>query len=87
MWITHQTMLINEYRLNLNEPKAREFLKEEIQNLLERGMISKSKSPWASPVVIVDKKGGQLRMCVDFRPLNKVTKADAYSLPRIFEFY
>ena len=68
------------YRCN---PKKREFLKEEIKKLEEQGMITRSKSPWASPVVVVEKKGGDLRMCVDYRPLNKVTKPDSYPLPRI----
>lgn len=68
------------YRTN---PKKKEFLREEIKKLEQQGMIKKSMSPWAAPVVIVDKKGGDLRMCVDYRPLNKVTKPDAYPLPRI----
>jgi len=68
------------YRCN---PKKWEFLKEEIKKLEERSLISRSKSPWASPVVIVDKKGGDLRMYIDYRPLNKITKPDAYPLLRI----
>src|SRR3954471_19661356 len=49
----------------------------------EAGIIQHSYSPWASPVVIVGKKGGEKRLCVDYRKVNTVTKIDAYSLPRI----
>ena len=49
----------------------------------ENGIIRRSFSPWASPVVIVGKKGGDKRLCVDYRRLNAVTKVDAYPLPRI----
>jgi hypothetical protein len=68
------------YRCN---PKHRNFLQEEINRMEKQGLIRKSASPWASPVVIVDKKGGDKRLCVDYRKLNAVTKADAYPLPRI----
>lgn len=59
------------------------FIGEEIDRMLQQGLIEKSKSPWASPVVLVRKKNGKLRLCVDYRPLNKVTKKDRYPLPRI----
>lgn len=63
--------------------KHESFLKKEIHLLLEAGIIRPSKSPWAAPIVIVDKKNGKFRMCVDYRNLNKVTKRDTYPLPRI----
>jgi hypothetical protein len=68
------------YRMN---PVKREFLKKEIVKMEAQGIIRKSSSPWASPVVIVEKKGGDKRLCIDYRKLNSVTKADAYPLPRI----
>lgn len=59
------------------------FIKEEIQRLLKAGLITPSTSQWTSPVVVVDKKNGKKRLCVDYRKLNKATKKDCYPLPRI----
>ena len=47
------------------------------------GIVRRSFSPWASSVVIVGKKDGDKRLCIDYRKLNAVTKIDAYPLPRI----
>jgi hypothetical protein len=49
----------------------------------QQELIRKSASPWTSPVVIVDKKGGDKRLCINYRKLNAVTKADVYPLSRI----
>ncbi len=58
---------------------------KEVQSMLQRGVIEKGQSPWSSPIVLVKKKDGSLRFCVDYRKLNTVTKFDAYPLPRIDE--
>eukprot|EP00117_Sycon_ciliatum_P033802 scpid24014/ scgid4942/ Retrovirus-related Pol polyprotein from transposon 17.6; Protease; Reverse transcriptase; Endonuclease len=54
-----------------------------LDELLEKGIIQESISPWASPIVLVPKKNGSLRLCVDYRKLNGVTKPDAYPIPRV----
>ena len=63
--------------------KSQDFLREEIKTLLEQEIIEPSKSPWAAPIVLVTKKDGSTRMCVDYRKLNAITQADPYPLSRI----
>ena len=53
-------------------------IQAEIDTLLESGIIEPSTSPWASPIVPVPRPGGDVRMCVDYRKLNKVTETDTY---------
>ena len=53
--------------------------------LLKLGCIKESKSNWAQPIVIVNKSNGDLRLGIDYRLLNKLTKRDPYPLPRIDE--
>ena len=61
----------------------RERVSEMVKEMLKGGIISESSSPWARPVVIVRKKDGSLRFCVDYRQLNAITKKDVFTLPRI----
>ncbi len=57
--------------------------KQAVDQLLKQDVIERSTSPWASPIVLVRKKNGKIRPCVDYRKLNDVTYKDAYPLPRI----
>nr|GFA43756.1 retrotransposon protein, putative, Ty3-gypsy subclass [Tanacetum cinerariifolium] len=58
-------------------------LKDQLQELLERGFIRPSVSPWGAPVLFVKKKDGSMRLCIDYRELNKITIRNRYPLPRI----
>jgi hypothetical protein len=64
-------------------PKELAELKNQLQELLDKGYIHPSSSPWGSPALFVKNKDGSLRMCVDYRPLNAVTSKNKYPLPRI----
>lgn len=68
------------YRLSQREI---EEMKKQVSALLEKGWIEPSASPWGAPVLFVQKKDGSLRMCIDYRALNKRTVRDRYPLPRI----
>lgn len=54
-----------------------------VQQMEAQGIIRKSSSPWASPIVLVKKKNGKTRCCIDYRRLNIVTRQDAFPLPRV----
>ena len=62
-------------------------LKEKLKDLLEKGFIRPSVSPWGVPVLFVYKKDGTFRMCIDYRQLNKVTIKNKYPLPRIDDLF
>ena len=63
----------------------REWVKMEIESMLVDGVIEPSMSDWASPIVLIEKKDGGIRFCVDYRKLNAVTQGDAYPMPRVDE--
>ena len=61
----------------------RDEISRQTETMLDQNVIEPSNSPWASPVVLVEKKDGSVRFCVDYRRLNGATKKDVYPLPRI----
>jgi len=68
------------YRMALTELAE---LKTQLQELLQKGFIQPSSSPWGCPASFMKKKDQTLRLCVDYRPLNEVTIKNKYPLPRI----
>ena len=87
--IKHEIKLNNEVpfkdRYRRIPPQQFEEVRNHLQDMLKIGAIQHSCSPWASAVVLVHKKDGSLRFCIDLRHLNSHTIKDAYSLPRIEE--
>ncbi|KAH0672805.1 hypothetical protein KY290_025037 [Solanum tuberosum] len=79
-----QPISIPPYRMAPAELKE---LKEQLKDLLEKGFIRPSHSPWGAPVLFEKKKDGSLRMCIDYRQLNKVTVKNRYPLPRIDDLF
>ena len=62
-------------------------LKLQLQELLEKGFIRPSVSPWGAPILFVKKKDGSMRLCIDYRQLNKVTMRNKDPLPRIDDLF
>ncbi|GJV65511.1 putative reverse transcriptase domain-containing protein [Tanacetum coccineum] len=72
------------YRL---APSEMQELSNQLQELVDRGFIRPSTSPWGAPVLFVKKKDGYFRMCIDYRELNKLTVKNRYPLPRIDDLF
>jgi hypothetical protein len=76
------TAPISKRAYRVSRPELDE-LKKQIDELSEKGYIRPSTSPWAAPILFVEKKDGTRRMCIDYRALNEVTIKNKYPLPRI----
>ena len=75
---------VTPYRM---DPIELRELKTQLQELLEKGYIRPSISPWGAPVLFVKKKDGTLRLCIDYRQLNRVTIKNKYPLPRVDDLF
>ena len=68
------------YRVN---PYEQQEIKSQVKDLLDRGLIKPSSLPYGAPVLLVKKKNGTYRMCVDYRALNKITIKNRFPIPRV----
>ena len=75
---------IPPYKMAQTELKE---LKAQLEELLNKGFIRPSTSPWGAPVLLVKKKDGSLRLCIDYKQLNRVTICNQYMLPRINKLF
>ncbi|GJU42000.1 putative reverse transcriptase domain-containing protein [Tanacetum coccineum] len=71
----------------IKAPCEMKELSVQLQELLEKGFIRPSSSPWGAPILFVKKKDGSFRMCIDYRELNKLTVKNRYPLPRINDLF
>lgn len=78
--LSDSPVVYRPYRLSLYE---RELVKKKVEDLLTSGVIRESESAYASPTVLIPKKNGDVRMCVDYRALNKLTVKDRFPLLRV----
>ncbi|GKB60109.1 hypothetical protein Tco_0916295, partial [Tanacetum coccineum] len=68
-------------------PSEMQELSDQLQELVDRGFIRPSTSPWGAPVLFVKKKDGSFRMCIDYQELNKLTVKNRYPLPMIDDLF
>src|SRR6266540_5373004 len=89
--IQHTIQLLDERPVSKgNRPldqKDRIWIKQKLKDLLERGIIRELTSLYSAPIVVVDKKMGDRRMCINYRDLNAKTKKNSYPIPRQTEIF
>ena len=64
-------------------PQRKQEIDRQVDDMLQKGMVRESVSPWSSPVVHVKKKKGSFRSCVDLRKVNAVTRKDSFPMPSV----
>ena len=88
-WVSHDIEFVDPDQQPIKIPprrihgKIRDRVEEEIKRLHQDDLIEPSNSPWSSPVVPVKKPDGSIRLCIDYRAVNKVTRKDAFPLPNL----
>ncbi|RXN02784.1 reverse ribonuclease integrase [Labeo rohita] len=83
LYVTHPVPIKQRpYRMS---PSKQAVVREQLEEMLKAGIVEPSHSAWASPVVLVPKKDGKMRFCVDYRKVNAITESDAYPIPNITE--
>src|SRR6266542_3561704 len=89
--IQHTIQLLDERSVSKgNRPldqKDQIWIKQEFKDLLKRGIIKESTSPYSAPIVMVDKKMGNRHMCIDYKDLNAKTKKNSYPILRQTEIF
>lgn len=87
--VKHRIKLYDEtpfkHRARPIHPRDTEAVRQHLRDLLEVGVIRESESSFSSPIFVVRKKNGDIRLCVDYRKLNTQTVKDAYPLPNLEE--
>jgi hypothetical protein len=78
--------LVSKTPYRMSTPNLKE-LKMKLEEIMKNGYIFPSVSPWGAPMLFVKKKDGKLRLCIDFRKLNKVTMKNKYPLSRIDDLF
>ncbi|GBG75882.1 hypothetical protein CBR_g21124 [Chara braunii] len=90
--VEHSIQLVPDYRVHhpapyrLSIPEATEF-KRQLEELFRLGFIKPSNSPWGAPVLFARKADGTLRLCIDYRGLNRYTVKNSYPMPRADELF
>ena len=68
-------------------PDHREEIDRQVDDILQKGIIQESLSPWSSPVVLVKKKNGEMRFCIDYRAINRISKLDSFPMLLVVETF
>jgi hypothetical protein len=84
--LIHGAAPVSRTPYKMSTPELKD-LQMKLEEIMKKGYIRPSVSPWGAPVVFVKKKDGTLRLCIDFKQLNKVTVKNKYPLPRIDDLF
>ncbi|CAF1112294.1 unnamed protein product, partial [Didymodactylos carnosus] len=80
----HRPLYTPQYR---QSHKDQQRISDETDKLIKQGIVENSTSPWSSPIVLIKKKDGTTRFCIDYRRINEITTKDSFPSPRIDEIF